>query len=196
MRLSETLPIWRRAVAPVAEWVARAFWATIRRPNTPLATKLTQNNKREAKGKTTTPAPRPAPQPQNICVECGKDVAGGSTHCAACAVEVSRTKMVEIAKQGRIASKTLESRARLATTQRRQQSARWNLNPSVQPDWLTDDFYKTQIQPRLIKATLSQIASAIGVSLMYASDIRRGRRRPHPRHWKILAQLVECFPDS
>ena len=24
----------------------------------------------------------------------------------------------------------------------------------------------------------------------YASDIRRGRRRSHPRHWKVLAELV------
>ena len=36
LRLSETLPIWRRAVAPVAEWVARAFWSTIRRPDAPI----------------------------------------------------------------------------------------------------------------------------------------------------------------
>ena len=32
-------------------------------------------------------------------------------------------------------------------------------------------------------------ASAIGVSIPYASDIRRGRRRPHPRHWRALAEL-------
>ena len=50
VRLSETAPIWRRAVAPIAEWVARAFWSTIRKPDAPLPTRLTQNNKREAKG--------------------------------------------------------------------------------------------------------------------------------------------------
>jgi hypothetical protein len=49
-RLSETAPIWYRQVAPVAEWVARAFWSTIRRPDTPFTTRLTQNNKRAAKG--------------------------------------------------------------------------------------------------------------------------------------------------
>ncbi len=189
VRLSETAPTWRRAVAPIAEWTARAFWSSIRRPDTPLATRLTQNNKREAKGKTT-PAVRPAPQPQNICLGCGKDVTSGSTHCAVCAVEVSRTKMVEVAKQGRIASKTPESRARLASTQRRQARGRRNWNPSSQPDWLTDDFYKNQIQPKLINVSLSQIASAIGVSILYASDIRRGRRRPHPRHWQALARLT------
>ena len=38
VRLSETAPIWRRAVAPIAEVVARAFWSTIKRPDSPLAT--------------------------------------------------------------------------------------------------------------------------------------------------------------
>ena len=44
-----------------------------------------------------------------------------------------------------------------------------------------------------------QIARAVGhdvnevslrVSLAYAADIRTGRRRPHPRHWLTIAQLV------
>jgi CRISPR-associated endonuclease Cas1 len=195
VRLSETAPIWQRAVAPIAELVARAIWSTIRRPDTPLATRLTQSNKRESKGKLM-PAPRPAPQPQNICLGCGKDVTGRSTHCGVCAVEVSRAKMLEIAKQGRIASKTPQARARLSTTQRRQQSARWNWNPGSQPDWLTENFYKNQIQPRLIKVTLSQIASAIDVSILYSSDIRRGRRRPHPRHWETLARIVGLASES
>jgi hypothetical protein len=38
--------------------------------------------------------------------------------------------------------------------------------------------------------TISTIALTLGVSLPYASDIRAGRRRPHPRHWLSLARLV------
>lgn len=49
VRLSETAPIWYRHVAPVAEWVARTFWSTIRTPDKPFTTRLTQNNKRAAK---------------------------------------------------------------------------------------------------------------------------------------------------
>lgn len=191
VRLSETASIWRRAVAPIAEWVAKQLWTTTqKRTQSKLApTHLTQAHRREAKGKMI-PAANPTPEPQNICLGCGKGVGRGSTHCAVCAVEVSRAKMVEIAKQGRLASKTPESRARLAATQRRQATARRNWNPSSQPEWLTDEFYKGQIQPRLVNVTLSQIASAIGVSILYASDIRRARRRPHPRHWEALAELV------
>lgn len=188
VRLSETAPIWRRAVAPIAEWVARAIWSTIRRPGTPLATRLTQTNKREAKG-ASVPTALPARRPPNVCLGCGKEVAAGSVHCAICVIEVSRKKMVEIAKQGRIASRSPESKARLAETQRRQTTARWNWDSASQPDWLTEAFYTNQIQPRLAPCSLSQIASALGVSILYASHIRRGRR-PHPRHWSSLAELV------
>jgi CRISPR-associated protein Cas1 len=189
VRLSETARTWGRAVAPITEWVARAFWSTIRRPDTPFTTRLTQTNKRKAKGKSI-PSPAPAPKPENVCLGCGKPVVKNSTRCATCAVEVSREKMLEVARQGRIASKSLESRARVAATQRRQQTACWSWQPSSQPSWLTDEAYTTHIQPRLVSATLSEIASAIGVSIPYASDIRKGRRRPHPRHWLSLAELV------
>jgi hypothetical protein len=104
--------------------------------------------------------------------------------------------MLKIAKKGRVASKTQESVARLATTQRRQATARWNWNPSSQPDWLTEEFYKNRIQPQLINATLSQIASAIGVSIPYASVIRKARRTPNPRHWCALAELVGVLAEA
>jgi hypothetical protein len=32
--------------------------------------------------------------------------------------------------------------------------------------------------------------SALGISVAYAVAIRAGRRRPHPRHWQALAELV------
>jgi CRISPR-associated endonuclease Cas1 len=189
VRLSETARTWGRAVAPIAEWVARAFWSTIRRPDTPFTTRLTQANKREVRG-IASPSPTPPPKPENVCLGCGTPVAKTSARCATCAVEVSKGKMLEVARQGRIASKSLESRARVAATQRRQQTARWGWQPSSQPSWLTDEVYTSQIQPRLVSTPLSQIASAINVSIPYASDIRKGRRRPHPRHWGALAQLA------
>jgi len=190
-KLSETAPTWGRLVAPWAEYVARTLWAAASRAKSEriLPTPLTQQHRREAKG-------RPPfsvvsiPRADHLCRGCGKPVASGTTHCATCAVDVSRTKMVEVAKQGRVASKSAESRTRLAATQLRQATARWSWDPSSKPDWLTDNFYTNQIQPKLTNATLSQIASAIGVSILYASDIRRGRRRPHPRHWVTLGLLV------
>lgn len=192
-QLSETASMWGRSVAPFAEWVTRALWSSsaklVRGPVPP--TRLTQRIKREVKGAPPLPQPIRAPQRENLCRGCGNVVANGSVHCAKCAAGVSKERMLEISRKGRIASKSPQSRARIAATQRHQAAGRWNWQPSSKPDWLTDSVFETQIQPRLGSASLSQIASAIGVSLMYASDIRRGRRRPHPRHWQALARLVD-----
>lgn len=194
VQLSKTAPMWGRAVAPIAEWVARAFWQTISRPDAPFATRLTQTNKREAKGKTIS-LPTLAPRPENICLGCGKAVAKGVTHCAHCAVEVSREKMLELARRGRIASKSPEARARVAATQRRQAAARRGWEPSSQPDWLTEKAYTTTIQPLLVQSSISEIASGLNVSVPYAARIRLGKRLPHARHWQILARLSGVSVD-
>lgn len=54
---------------------------------------------------------------------------------------------------------------------------------------ISEEVYKTQIQPKLKNVTLSAIMKALRVSVVYASQIRRGRV-PHPRHWHELTKLV------
>ena len=49
--------------------------------------------------------------------------------------------------------------------------------------------YAKRIQPALANLTNGAIASELGVSRAYAAGIRRGERRPHPRHWRALARL-------
>jgi hypothetical protein len=58
------------------------------------------------------------------------------------------------------------------------------------PTWLTEQFYSEQIQPGLRAVEVKTIAAALGVSIPYATYIRAGRRRPHPRHWLVLAQIM------
>jgi hypothetical protein len=188
-RLAQTAPMLSRAVAPVAEWVAREFWKTIRRPDTPFTTRLTQANKRAVKGSAPPVIPQ-TPTPQHLCERCGKPIPRTSTHCSRCAVEDFRVRMLDVAQKGRIASRSPLSRARLSETQRRQTTACHRWNPADQPKWLTEDVYTNRIQPRLANYSLSQIAASMGVSIPYASDIRRGGRRPHARHWPTLAQLA------
>jgi CRISPR-associated endonuclease Cas1 len=190
-RLSELAPIWRRSVSPVAEWVARAFWSTIRKPDTPFATRLTQNNKREAKGAPVQSPITRLPSQQNICAGCGKPIQRNSTHCPDCSLKNSTAYLIAGARLGRVISHTPEAEARRRETKRINDLARSQWSPSSLPAWLTEEAYDKQIQPRLKEASLSQIAAAIGVSIPYASDIRRGRRRPHPRHWKVLAKLIK-----
>ena len=189
-RLAQTAPIWSRAVAPVAEWVAREFWKTIRRPDTPFTTRLTQDNKRKAKGAPTQSPFVRVPAQQNVCAGCGKSIDRAHKWCFDCAQKNLTTSFVVGRQLGRDAAQSATAKARRRETKRRHDLDRSNWSPTDQPSWLTEEFYKRQIQPLMAKATLSQIASAIRVSIPYASDIRRGRRRPHPRHWGTLATLV------
>ncbi len=189
-RLSETAPMWYRLVAPVAEWVAREFWSTIRRADAALATRLTQNNKRAARG---SPRQLPfarVPSQPNLCARCGKQIESRANHCCSCSLKNSTESLIAGAKLGRVAAQSSTAKARRRETKRHHDLARQKWSPSDQPSWLTPEVFIARIQPKLNAVSLSAIASTLGVSIPYASDIRKGRRRPHPRHWEALANLV------
>jgi CRISPR-associated endonuclease Cas1 len=189
-RLCQTAPSWGRAVAPYAEWVARAFWSTIGRPDTPIATRLTQGNKRKAKGHPSVTPAKPAPQPESVCHVCGKSISLGRIYCSECDATSARERIVEIAKIGRVASHAPGPKARRAETQRRHALAKSAWQPSSMPAWLNEETYRNKIQPLLAGIANPIIMSALGISVSYAVAIRTGRRRPHPRHWHTLAKLT------
>jgi len=89
-----------------------------------------------------------------------------------------------------VAALTAESQERRAVTQRRHAAALRAWTEADQPDWLTETAYAEQIQPALGAVKITTLMSALGVSKPYAIDVRAGRRRPHPRHWWALAQLL------
>jgi ribosomal protein L37E len=190
-QLSETLPIWRVAVAPFAERVTRILWQSIRKSHYMLAppTRLTQRHKREAKGAPSLPVER-KPRPQNICQGCGSHISKRKKYCVSCGVATSTERLLDVAQQGRIIAVSPEVNARRAEKTRGHNLARWGWAASSQPAWLTNEFYETKIQPRLANIPRSTISNALGVSKTYASEIRAGKSLPHPRHWQNLAKLV------
>ena len=192
-KLSETVPTWGRAVAPFAEWVAQTLWNFRRTPENKdhsLPTRLTQRRRSEAKGMYLS-RPNPAPRPGRNCHGCGRLLKSRNKHCAACASSESSINMREAAKLGRIATHSVEAEALRASTQRQHASAISAWEPLRHPQWVTERVYLTRVQPALRGFTVSAIASALGISLPYATQIRQGRRRPHPRHWLALAELVD-----
>jgi CRISPR-associated endonuclease Cas1 len=191
VRLSETAPMWRHAVAPIAEWVARAFWSNSAKPARQLGppTRLTQRRRREAKGGASFPPTKHSPRWQKPCPGCGKDIRSDVTHCSQCAIEGATQRLAEAARLGRVVARTPEVRAKQAATQRQQARARSSWKEIRQPAWLTAEVYSKRIQPLLAGMSSSSIASRIGVSRWYAGRIRRGYR-PHPMHWQGLAGLV------
>jgi CRISPR-associated endonuclease Cas1 len=184
-KLSETAPTWGRLVAPWAEYVARTLWATTPRPKI-LASRLTQQHRREAKGLPPLPLVE-LPKPDVICRGCGKqNRRRGTRFCSQCAATATNENF----DAGRKRAQQPESLAKRSTTQRQHWQAIQTWKPSDLPAWLTRDVYVKQIQPALASVAKSRIRSALGVSEPYSSDIQAGKRIPHARHWQALAELV------
>jgi CRISPR-associated endonuclease Cas1 len=198
VRLSETAPTWSRAVAPIVERVSRTLWAKRSRPyrQSVPATRLTESHRRQAKGEPVSPIVSNTPIPQKVCKICGISIKRSDNYCASCAVSVTRESLIKAAQYGRIASHNRGAENLRGETQRRQHAAKRAWRPSDLPEWLNEKSYREKIQPRLAEVTVPAISKALGISGGYATDIRSGRRRPHPRHWQALAQLVGNLQDE
>jgi len=98
--------------------------------------------------------------------------------------------MLDAARIGRHTANGPEAQAKRAIAQRKNALAQHSWKPSDQPTWLTEQFFSEKIQPLLAPTSAHTIARQISVSYWYAGRIRAGRYRPHPRHWKTLADLV------
>jgi CRISPR-associated endonuclease Cas1 len=189
IRLSETADTWRKLVAPVAEYVAQELWSSISRPTSRfprllLASRLTQAHRRASKG-SILPAVN-QPKPEHVCSDCGVKISRETKLCSNCAKQATRKNF----RVGRKNAQQPESLAKRSATQRRHKQAIQNWKPSDLPAWLTRDVYVKRVQPALAGVAKSRIRSALGVSEPYSSDIRTGKRIPHPRHWKVLAELA------
>jgi len=189
-KLSETSPVWGKLVAPWAEYVARTLWdranqSTARRR---LSTPLTQQHRREAKGRA--PLPRiEAPTTDRLCRGCGKTIERRYGTCSDCATAVATERLASASKLGRIAARSPEAHAKHVASHLRHTKANSAWDASKQPAWLTDQLFSEKIQPLLTQASPSAIAKLLGVSRWYAGRIREGYR-PHRRHWEALANLV------
>jgi CRISPR-associated endonuclease Cas1 len=188
-KLSGTVSVWGKLVAPWAEYVARTLWTGAESGRTSVPpTRLTQQRRTEAKGKVWIAAVEP-PKPDHLCRGCGKTIMNASAHCADCAVDGATERLIRVASLGRVAARSLAARAKHGATRQRHAKACSEWDASTQPAWLTSKVFSEQIQPLLADIPTSAIRSRIGVSRWYAGKIRQGYR-PHPRHWLPLAKLV------
>jgi len=192
IKLGETASVWRKLVAPWAEYVAETLWASSKtRLRTDIAppTRLTQRRRTEAKGKIWVPTVKLS-KADHLCKDCGKAIAKARDRCIRCSVSSSTKRLIEVSSVGRIAGHTSMALAKEGETQRRHALARSSWSPDRKPVWLTEEFYATRLQPRLAQVSGCAIAKKIKVSNWYGGKIRQGYL-PHPRHWEKLAELVK-----
>ena len=49
------------------------------------------------------------------------------------------------------------------------------------------------LAPKVARLSLKQIMAATGLAISHSSAIKRGERRPHPRHWQALETAVDSL---
>jgi CRISPR-associated protein Cas1 len=197
IRLAETAPTWGRAVAPVAEWVAQALWSSAGKAEKKreiLPTPLTQRHRSEGRGHAFQMRVNPVCRPVKLCEVCGAEGIK-NRYCKSCAVEISRENMARIALIGHSRPKTQRVKNRISKKISDHAVANTWYDPKTLPGWLTEEYYVQKIQPLLRQKKVREIAHAMKVSLPYAALVRSGRRRPHPRHWQMLARIVGISLD-
>jgi CRISPR-associated protein Cas1 len=172
-KLSETSKLWKQALGPFAEWMLRTLWSdssSTSKIEAP-ATRLTQNRKREAKGILT-------------------HLSESAITVRTLVLRTSSNDFPIIPKLARLERFDPVAQSRRAESQRRQATALKAWNPTDKPEWLDKKAYRDKILPLLAGITIPTIVSALAVSEPYATNIRAGRRLPHPRHWLRLARLA------
>jgi CRISPR-associated protein Cas1 len=189
--LCETASIWRAAIAPWAEWIAHMLWIAypeqVKRP----ATRLTGRRRREVNGAPPMPPAPAGPKAQSVCKICGTSIRSDRKYCGSCAATFQSEQIREAAKSaGTVAAHSAQATVLRSESARHNALARSAWDPSSLPDWLTPEAFIHRIQPLLANVTTSAIATALGVSWVYASHIRAGAKRPHARHWMKLGELV------
>jgi CRISPR-associated endonuclease Cas1 len=190
IKLCETSDTWRKFCAPVAEYVAGELWRSIRQGRIsksyrPLASRLTQEHRREAKGRKV-PAVE-LPKPAHGCRDCGAPLRRqDGARCSKCARLATRKNL----RAGRKSAQQSESLAKRAATQHEHQAANRAWNPANLPAWLDRDAYLNRIVPALGHVPKSEIRQVLGVSESYSIYIQTGMRIPHARHWLKLAQIA------
>jgi hypothetical protein len=164
VQLSKTAPIWGRAVAPIAEWVARAFWSTIRKPDAPPATRLTRATIDEQKVRRHCHR-QSEHHAEIISVGGGKTIQDRSENCERCSVDDATKNMLDVARIGRQTANGPEAQEKRAHTQRKNGLAQHAWKSSDQPAWLTDAFYSEKPRPPASLPTRKNRLRAQGTSL-------------------------------
>jgi CRISPR-associated endonuclease Cas1 len=195
--LADTLPTWRRHVAPHAEMIASLLAADARLPRP--ATLLTGETRRAARpvdDKTRQPHTRPAVATVGACDDCGSTIPAGQKRCPSCHQTANDERMrgqqantvAHRRSTGDHPSARPEVRGRIAESQRAQWKAR---KASLAGGGFTGrpSEFRRLILPRLAGIKASALAEATGLSPGYCAQIRDGKGVPHVRHWADL-QLV------
>jgi hypothetical protein len=214
--LTETLPAWRQLVAPVAEQVASVLVKAepmVERLPTPLTEANRRADRARRRGDTGSSASTrtTAPKLERRCKRCGGDLPranrGRRTYCDACLpyyqrdrydafIEAGRENFERQRERGIDPSHGGDAAARRGETvsRRRRELREWRAThdeTSADPD-----LFRRELLPEIRQLPVSDLVRATGLTSGYLSQIRRGTKTPHPRHWPNFRRAVERLDGS
>ena len=203
--LAETTVEWARLLAPVCEHVARLLGDTPSSRIDNLPTPLTGDNHHEAREprrrRTPVRSTMPAAKPPRVCARCGGPLPHQKrVYCLSCEAIFRQEQKehahrfpapIEIARarSGRDVSHGGDAAERRAasTITRKTEVREWDERHGKLDDLSA---FEREILPLIQKVPLSRLMRATGLSLRYVSQIRRGEKTPHPRHWGSLVDAA------
>jgi hypothetical protein len=221
--LAETSPLWRKAVAPLTEWMA----STLNRGSldmTPylkdrklqkVPTPLTEANRslgRDSYRKRNIQSRSTHKPILKTCPECGEVVKkSGREFCSRACYEKHNHEVVlpKLKKAGprRMAEKRksgidlnhggeVAAKRGRSNVKRFHERVEWErLNPDVDiPAEKTR--FTNKLLPKLQNIPVRQLAKGSGLSLRYSSLIRRGEYTPHPMHYQKLEMLISMYTEN
>jgi len=146
-------------------------------------------------------ARRSEPTLPPACIECGLVLqTRGRTYCDECLPGHRAEKLDHFSAAGPAAlakmraaghdpTQTREARAKLSQSMSRRglDVAAWDREQGERPG---SEVFRREILPGLQGVPLARIVVRTGLSLRYASLIRRGERVPHRMHWEALREVA------
>jgi hypothetical protein len=206
--LADTMPMWRREVAPTIEMVADTIANSSDRPIR-ISTKLTQDARSHGrdgvrKGERRQPL-HVSPNLPRVCRSCGVTLTTSSRrYCVECFPVVKVEQVAEFAGSGPVAlaklrsegldpTRTADALMRLSNSRAATAAAdaAWDRKHPVKPD---PEIFRREVLPTIQGVPLSKLVEATGLSRRAVSSIRSGQSTPHPRHWECLQRFGMAKP--
>lgn len=196
--LIATAPSWAMHLAPIVERIASALAATSGSHISRLATPLTNANRQagrdDMRRRLPTQPKLRTPKAARRCHRCGGELPHARrVYCDACLPHFQREQLeraaatpspVNVARRRRGIDPTHGGEAAakrgMATAKRRRELVGWEQQHGKLVDLSA---FEREVLPLIGDVPLSRLVRATGLSLRYCSQIRRGEKVPHPRHW-------------